>query len=223
MLILGIDTSQSVCHLALVEDGAVVGQCGSMTGRYTEGLLTEIDELFASASRKLSELGAIAVCLGPGSFTGVRNSLATAQGIAFARNLPIVGISSTMLYGWLTLPSDSEYQVAIPASATDCYTSTFRFSGMANCRNRILLSASELSVCLLTTINPEALINVGDSESPNSAGHPGVVAGWIAENHLNSPLESAHRHVFSAVNGLSLAPLYAKGVNAMTIEERARR
>jgi tRNA threonylcarbamoyladenosine biosynthesis protein TsaB len=90
MLILAFDTATDVATSALVDDGEVLGERTSRAST----LLEDVDALLRQASAHTRELDALAVGIGPGSFTGVRIGLATARGLALALNLPVAGVST---------------------------------------------------------------------------------------------------------------------------------
>jgi tRNA threonylcarbamoyladenosine biosynthesis protein TsaB len=90
MLILAFDTATSVATSALVRDGEVLGERVSTAVR----VLEDVDALLRDAQFEPAELDALAVGIGPGSFTGVRMGLAAARGIALALELPVAGVST---------------------------------------------------------------------------------------------------------------------------------
>jgi tRNA threonylcarbamoyladenosine biosynthesis protein TsaB len=90
MLILAFDTATSVATSALVRDGVVLGERVSTAVR----VLEDVDALLRDAHVEPSDLDALAVGIGPGSFTGVRMGLAVARGLAFALELPVAGVST---------------------------------------------------------------------------------------------------------------------------------
>jgi tRNA threonylcarbamoyladenosine biosynthesis protein TsaB len=90
MLILAFDTATSVATSALVRDGVVLGERVSTAVR----VLEDVDALLRDAHVEPSDLDALAVGIGPGSFTGVRKGLAVARGLAFALELPVAGVST---------------------------------------------------------------------------------------------------------------------------------
>jgi len=61
---------------------------------HAEALLPIIDDVMSVTGLSASALDCVAVTTGPGSFTGIRVGIAAARGIAFARRLPLIGISS---------------------------------------------------------------------------------------------------------------------------------
>jgi tRNA threonylcarbamoyladenosine biosynthesis protein TsaB len=66
----------------------------AIPGQHGERILGLIDAILQEAGWNKSDLGLVACCVGPGSFTGVRVGVATAKGIAMALGLPIVGVGS---------------------------------------------------------------------------------------------------------------------------------
>jgi len=90
MLILAFDTATSVATSALVDDGEVLGERVSRA----QTLLEDVDALLRQGGAHPRELDALAVGVGPGSFTGVRIGLATARGLALALDLPGAGVST---------------------------------------------------------------------------------------------------------------------------------
>ena len=90
MLVLAFDTATDVTTSALVSDGEVLGERVSVA----RTLLEDVDALLRQGGASASELGALAVGTGPGSFTSTRIGLATARGLALALDLPAAGIST---------------------------------------------------------------------------------------------------------------------------------
>lgn len=92
MLILGIETATRNCSVALVRDGVIIDHA-SHIGRaiHSEILLSLISQILPEKTL-LNELNAIAVSIGPGSYTGLRIGLATAKGLAFPNKLSILPI-----------------------------------------------------------------------------------------------------------------------------------
>src|ERR1043165_10148895 len=98
MLILGIDTATTAASAALVEESRIVREAtggaggngaGAARGNHAAILLPLIDDLLRAADIALSDVGAFAVALGPGSFTGLRIGLATVKGLVYGSNAPV--------------------------------------------------------------------------------------------------------------------------------------
>ena len=95
MTILAIDTSCNACTAAIVADDKLVAQVVVNNKRtHSEKLMPMIEAMFEAAEVSLSDVELIAVANGPGSFTGVRIGVATAQGLAHSLGIPMVGIST---------------------------------------------------------------------------------------------------------------------------------
>ncbi|MBI5637916.1 MAG: tRNA (adenosine(37)-N6)-threonylcarbamoyltransferase complex dimerization subunit type 1 TsaB [Nitrospinae bacterium] len=95
MRILGVDTSSRLGSVAIVDGETVVGEISSdAAASFSRQMLGMIETLLARHGMALNELDAIAVAAGPGSFTGIRIGLATAEGISLAAGVPVAGVSS---------------------------------------------------------------------------------------------------------------------------------
>ena len=90
MLILAFDTATPAASVALVRDGELLGERTSRAVR----VLADADELLREAGLGPDHLDALAVGVGPGSFTGVRIGLAVARGLALGLELPVAGVST---------------------------------------------------------------------------------------------------------------------------------
>ena len=96
--ILGIDTATSAAAVAVCRDGALVAERAGAPGpdgrpRHAATLLGEVADAVAAAGG-WDEIGLIAVGVGPGTFTGLRIGIATARGLAQARDLPLAAVDS---------------------------------------------------------------------------------------------------------------------------------
>jgi tRNA threonylcarbamoyladenosine biosynthesis protein TsaB len=90
VLILAFDTATSIATSALVRGGTVLGERTTTPVR----VLEDVDALLREAGVDARELDALAVGVGPGSFTGVRMGLAAARGLALSLDIPLAGVST---------------------------------------------------------------------------------------------------------------------------------
>jgi tRNA threonylcarbamoyladenosine biosynthesis protein TsaB len=94
-MLLAIDTSTTITGLALYGVAGLQAECAWASGRnHTAQLLPQLDMLLGHIGTSRNELQAVAVALGPGSWSGLRVGLSVAKGLALAGNLPIFGVSS---------------------------------------------------------------------------------------------------------------------------------
>jgi tRNA threonylcarbamoyladenosine biosynthesis protein TsaB len=95
MLLLALDTSTRQSSIALCSEDELYGEITWYAGsNHSVELLTNIQRLFTECQMALSQIDAVAVETGPGSFNGVRVALATAKALTFALNKALVGVST---------------------------------------------------------------------------------------------------------------------------------
>jgi len=88
------ETATEWCSVALSVGGEVAGVEERAGTRHSQRVLPMLEMLFKVKNIAVSQLDAVAFGAGPGSFTGLRIACGVAQGIAFARGIPVIGISS---------------------------------------------------------------------------------------------------------------------------------
>jgi tRNA threonylcarbamoyladenosine biosynthesis protein TsaB len=89
-----LETSTDWCSVALWSDGEITAIERRAGTRHSELALPMLERLAKNAGMTLAQLDAVAFGAGPGSFTGLRIACGLAQGIAFARGIPVLGVSS---------------------------------------------------------------------------------------------------------------------------------
>ncbi len=94
MSVLSLDTAGPNPSVAVLAGDRVVEEALPADGRASEDLLPAIARAFATSGQDLARCERIAVCAGPGSFTGVRVGLATAWGIGRALGIPVEAVST---------------------------------------------------------------------------------------------------------------------------------
>ncbi|EPR72781.1 TsaB protein, required for threonylcarbamoyladenosine (t(6)A) formation in tRNA [Winogradskyella psychrotolerans RS-3] len=95
-LVLNIETATTNCSVSLSKDGEtlVLKEDNSLGFSHAETLHIFIDEIFKISKIKPSEIDAVAVSKGPGSYTGLRIGVSSAKGLCFALNKPLIAIST---------------------------------------------------------------------------------------------------------------------------------
>ncbi|NLN75511.1 MAG: tRNA (adenosine(37)-N6)-threonylcarbamoyltransferase complex dimerization subunit type 1 TsaB [Armatimonadetes bacterium] len=130
MLTLAIDSSQDVCSLAIGRDCAVVAEYHfAHKMNLLRRLLPNIDNLLADCSLSKSDLDAVILGTGPGSFTGLRIGATTAKSLAYVLGKPIAGIGTLDAMAHGAANGDSVVCPMIFARVDEVYWSVFDSSG----------------------------------------------------------------------------------------------
>lgn len=130
MRILGIETANGCCSVCIGEQGGqlLAHDREENAAMQAERLLPMIEDALASAELNYSDIEALAVTIGPGSFTGVRIGLAAARGIALAARMPMIGISTLELAAYTSRKHANrkgELAVMLDARRGQCYAQGF--------------------------------------------------------------------------------------------------
>ena len=132
MLILGLESSAKAASAAVMQDGALLGQsfqCSGMT--HSRTLLPMAEDLLKNLGLTLSDLDAVAVAQGPGSFTGVRIGVATVKGLCWGADKPAIGVSTLEAMAWngLCAPPECLICCAMDARHQQIYNALFDCAG----------------------------------------------------------------------------------------------
>jgi len=124
--ILAIDTATRRLNLALLYGGDRSIKSGDVVPR-THGqiLMKKIDDLFLTAALAVTDLQAVVVSLGPGSFTGLRIGLAAAKGIAVARDIPLIGVTLFEVAAPYLQRQPTPTHLLIPSRKGEFYLGTY--------------------------------------------------------------------------------------------------
>ena len=130
MKILGIDTATNICGVALTEDRRLLTEIRLNFRRaHAEKLIDAIDTVLKETSIVLNDIDAIAISIGPGSFTGLRIGLATVKGFAFANELPVVAVNTLDALANQAILWKGQICALIRAQADEAYAAFFRSKG----------------------------------------------------------------------------------------------
>ena len=129
MLILALDTALAACSVALWRDGRILAhKSEDMARGHSERLIPMVAEVMREAGVGFAAITRIAATVGPGSFTGVRIALAAARGLALARGISLVGVTTLEVVAFAALRDAAEKsQVAavIDAGRPDLFLQVF--------------------------------------------------------------------------------------------------
>ena len=94
MKLLAIDTATEACSVALNLDGGIIENFQILPRRHSRELLPMVEQLLADTGHTLTQMDALVFGRGPGAFTGLRVATAMIQGLAFAVDKPVIGVST---------------------------------------------------------------------------------------------------------------------------------
>jgi tRNA threonylcarbamoyladenosine biosynthesis protein TsaB len=143
MRILGIDTAITTASVALVEGKVLLAEESSppaptaggfspagQRSNHAEILLPLVESVLKRAQVTLSELGGLAVSVGPGSFTGLRIGLSTVKGLAYGWDIPVVGISTLLANAARATTWNGLICSLLDARKNEVYAAVFRKDGL---------------------------------------------------------------------------------------------
>ena len=188
MLILGIETAGTQVGCAVGGHEGVLASAHSGRGRrHAEALDPQIDFVRRQAGIELSEIGAIAVDVGPGLFTGLRVGIATAVAMAYGLGVPMIPVPSLDLMAFPARWSGRLIVVALDARRGELFTALFRKvpGGVQRVRDAAVSTPEELSAEIQALDEPTLFIGDGALRHVDSfAGLKGVE---MAEQGLANP------------------------------------
>lgn len=143
MLILGLDSSAVAGSCALCDidpensgNNKIIAGCFINTRQtHSQTLLPMAENMLKCAEIDMKSLDCIAVTSGPGSFTGIRIGAASVKGLAFALNIPCVGVSTLHALAYNLLGMDCIACAVMDARCGQYYNALFKIKG--NCIERL--------------------------------------------------------------------------------------
>jgi len=152
MIILGIETSSIVCSVGLVRDGKVLGiRTVEQANIHSEILVPLIKEISDETEVSIGEIDAVAISIGPGSFTGLRICMSSAKGICFALDKPLVPVPTFDAAAYAVIkenPSILKIHFLVDAKRDEFYYGAYQIAN--GCFNRLgdfeILSSNDVRI-----------------------------------------------------------------------------
>jgi tRNA threonylcarbamoyladenosine biosynthesis protein TsaB len=164
VLILGIESAGSQIGCAIGGHEGVLASAHTGKGRqHAESLAPQIDFVRRQAGIEFSELGVVAVDVGPGLYTGLRVGISSATTIAHALGIPMIGISSLDLLAFPARWTSRLIVTALDARRGELFTALFRKvpGGIQRIRDPQVNTPQELLAELMTIEEPALLVGDG--------------------------------------------------------------
>lgn len=132
--ILAIETSGKYCSVALIHEGlAEFSRVDETEMNHARAIGPFVDECVKEARRREWKIDAVAVSMGPGSYTGLRIGLSMAKGLCFSLNVPLIGVSTLKLIAVKAMFRNIDWQgdeILVPmidARRMEVYTAAYDF------------------------------------------------------------------------------------------------
>ena len=229
MRLLALDAATEACSVALLSDGEMIGRSIEAGKIHSQHILSMVEELLLEGQLSLSALDGIAASIGPGAFTGVRISVAVAQGLAFGAGLPIVPVTTLEALALKAIGGENRRAIAcLDARMGELYWGCYAAD---EARGVVATHGPAVgppeSVSLAVGL-PARGIGRGFSAYPALAKLPGLELGREAACALPDAREIAQLGALRLKGGWSidaadLKPLYLRDKVALTEAERAGR
>jgi tRNA threonylcarbamoyladenosine biosynthesis protein TsaB len=135
MTILNIETSGKICSVAITKDGVLEFQVDDKEGmQHANKLAPFVDKCMDELHRKGEKPDAVAVSIGPGSYTGLRIGLSLAKGLAFSLGVPLIGVDTLKIlavkamFGPVNWQGDEILVPLIDARRMEVFTAAYDFA-----------------------------------------------------------------------------------------------
>lgn len=199
MRVLALDAATEACSVALYDgdsgdpDRALIWRHEEIGRGHADRILEMVDEVLDQAQTGLESISGIAAGIGPGAFTGVRITLAAAQGLAFGAGLPVVAVSTLEALAFAALQNDTAAAGAVRSGGSE--------------RALICLDA-RMGEVYWGCYAPDALRGVRSTQAPRVDAAPAVRLP-DAFAHRGMGRGFAAYPALARIMGVSLAPLAA--------------
>lgn len=171
-VILNIETSAQACSAALTAEGMVLAHRETVEGRNQATLLSDfIKTCLDHAADHDIKVEAVAVSMGPGSYTGLRIGLSEAKGLAYALGVPLIGIDTLELMTVATmfaLPEPTGEEIFVPmvdARRMEVYTGAYDFALEPLMPQQALILDTDSYSSLLATGRPVLFFGDGSGKA----------------------------------------------------------
>jgi len=130
LTLLALDASTEACSVALLHNHQIISEFQLCPQSHSLILLPMVDQILQQAEITLAQLDGLVFGQGPGSFTGVRIGIGVAQGLAFAANLPLVGVSTlqALAQGGYQQSGATTVIAAIDARMSEVYSGIYQLN-----------------------------------------------------------------------------------------------
>lgn len=213
--ILHLETATKVCSVALSNNGSVISIKETVSDGYihSESLTLFIQDVLQDAQIELSQLSAVSVSAGPGSYTGLRIGLSTAKGLCFALNIPFIAVDTLTALKNVIPTGDIPIIPMLDARRMEVYAQVFDTDG----KTLQELDAIVLSEDSFSDSEPFVVLGDGAAKCKEMWGHRNIT--WYenvlcsAKGQASIAYEKFQKKEFE--NLAYFSPIYLKDANGV--------
>jgi tRNA threonylcarbamoyladenosine biosynthesis protein TsaB len=227
MRVLALDAATEACSVALLAEGALISRTIESGKSTAVRILRMAEEVMAEAQVSLSMLDGIAASIGPGAFTGVRISVAVAQGLAFGADLKVVPVTTLEALALQVLEGPAGRAMAcLDARMGEVYWGCFAWDAACGALQSGPLRVGPPGSVSLDSGVQYVGVGRGFSAYPVLGTLPGVTTDAARSAALPNAREIARLGALrlgtgGALDAADLKPLYLRDKVAFTEAERA--
>jgi tRNA threonylcarbamoyladenosine biosynthesis protein TsaB len=227
MRVLALDAATEACSVALLANGALISRTIESGKSNAVKILRMVEEVMAEAQVSLSMLDGIAASIGPGAFTGVRISVAVAQGLAFGADLKVVPVTTLEALALQVLEGpDSRALACLDARMGEVYWGCFAWDAANGVVQSGALRVGAPGSVSLDSDGPYVGVGRGFSAYPVLGTLPGLTTDAARSAALPNAREivrlgALRLQAGGALDAADLKPLYLRDKVAFTEAERA--
>jgi tRNA threonylcarbamoyladenosine biosynthesis protein TsaB len=199
-LILHLETATTVCSVALSFEGRLISLKEENNGyTHAEHLSLFIEEVFQIAGKKISDIDAVAVSKGPGSYTGLRIGVATAKGICYGLNKPLLAVNTLSSLANLAAVKHGHQYLLCPmldARRMEVYTAVMQHGKMIRETGALILDHQSFNDLLST----QQMIFFGDGamKFQSLCQHPNAIFDTALEPSASGMIDEAYHQFLHA-------------------------
>jgi tRNA threonylcarbamoyladenosine biosynthesis protein TsaB len=213
------ETSTEWCSVAVWIDGEIACIEELAGNRHSVRILPLFEKLLEMKNIKIKHLDAVAFGAGPGSFTGLRIACGVAQGLAFARGLPVVGVST--LEAMAEESGATRVVACLDARMREVYYSAIEKAGL---RWREIIPAQCVAPAAVQLPPGEGWVGCGNGfDAYGSLGLGSVIPGIHPSASAVARLAAPRLDAGEGVAAEFAVPVYVRDKVAFTVEERSSR
>jgi tRNA threonylcarbamoyladenosine biosynthesis protein TsaB len=227
MRVLAVDTATEASSVALLSGDELICRIAEGGVPHTQQILGMVEAVLAEAQVSLSMLDGIAASIGPGAFTGVRISVAVAQGLAFGAGLPVAPVSTLEALAFQVIRSGAAHALAcLDARMGEVYWGCFAADHTRGLGWSCPASVGPPASVALPGPGPYRGIGRGFDAYPALAALPGLELHPEDSRALPSAREFARLgalrlQLAEGLDPAEVSPLYLRDKVALTETERA--